>query len=130
MDATLFLANFIAGVHSVLIVYFLIGWLIPFTPFKWRLLSNVIIGLGFLYYRFNGGCFLTHWEMGLRSIATPDFHYGPSFLFRLSSNLGLGLDANFIDSIAFYVTLVLLGVGIILVVSQMMSFKIKSKGQK
>ena len=46
------LANLLAGVHLVLIFYFLVGWLIPFTSLYRRALLNAINGGAFLFFRF------------------------------------------------------------------------------
>lgn len=124
MDPIL-LANLIAGVHSVLVFYFLIGWLIPFAPFRWRCISNLFLGGIFLYYRFNGECPLTVWERSLRSASDPFFEYGPSFLARLVGKIGLPFEAGTVDTVSFYLILGLVSVGIIFLFMRGFSFKIK-----
>ena len=86
------IANIIAGIHAVLIVYFLFGWLVTFTTFQRRSNANCIIAGIFLFFRFLGRCPLTESEQYFRHIAFPDQFYGDSFIARniyLYSNISV-----------------------------------------
>lgn len=67
----LLLADGIAGFHAALIVFFLVGWLIPFTSLVKRALLNLFIGGCFLLFQWLDFCPLTKWEYQLRAIADP-----------------------------------------------------------
>jgi hypothetical protein len=92
----LFLANVLSGVHLVLIFYFLVGWLIPFTGFVRRCAVNLVVGGSFFLFSFVGGCPLTAWESNLRQIADPAGMYGNSFIARQATqwfNIALDFEA-------------------------------------
>jgi len=72
----LFLANFIFGVHLLVVLINLTGWY--FESFRWfyigilsiTLLSNLLLDY----------CPLTRWEFNLRKKINPNSNYGSSFL--------------------------------------------------
>jgi len=73
---------------------------------------------------------LTHWEIALRKVATPEFQYGPSFLAQKSQDFGLSIETIVIDSIGFWVTIGILVMGISFILFQFLWTKIKNKGQR
>ena len=114
MEIMLFGGNILAGFHAVLIVYFLVGWLIPFAPLWKRAGFNIILASSFLFFRILGWCPLTLWEAKLRAFADPGKEYGASFLSRNTDLLGIDVSVASLDYLSLISTLLILCCALIL----------------
>jgi len=103
----LFFANTISGVHAALIVFFLVGWLIPYSSTGKRVLITSVIAASFIFFTFFGGCPLTIWEEYFRNIAEPEVFYGTSYLSRNAGFIGFKFTDAEIDFGSFFVTLLI-----------------------
>ncbi len=84
----LIVSNIIAGIHSVLIFFFLVGWLIPFASLRVRCVLNAFVGGAFLFFRWVGECPLTTWEWQFRGMSESTVSQS-SFLSRQISFFGI-----------------------------------------
>jgi hypothetical protein len=105
-ELALFLANTVSGIHLAIIAYFLIGWLIPFTDLKYRVLAVVVLGSSFILFRFWGGCPLTVLEQLLRQSANAEVNIGQSFIQTYSLKAGLSINENLLDILSFNLSLI------------------------
>lgn len=107
----LFIGNFIAGIHSALIVFFFVGWLIPFVSFLKRCLANIFIGGTFLVFWFIGWCPLTVWENAFKLKTGIDSQ--ATFTERQLSLLGITIDTLYLQSISLYLILGILSLALL-----------------
>lgn len=126
----LFFANVIAGLHAVLIFYFLFGWLMPFMSFPRRALLNSLIAGSFLFFRFMGGCPLTSWEARLRALADPYTRYGFSFIDRNLTVVGIHVRESTIDTASLVLNIVILCVAIYILLHYTIIMRSKLSPQK
>jgi len=97
------IANIVAGVHVVLIIYFLGGWLIPFTTLRKRIWSAFIIGSIFAFFHITSICPLTVWEYRLRRLGEGDIE-NVWMIERLSVMLGIPLNSSILNVISWVFT--------------------------
>jgi len=121
-QGALFLGNILAGIHAALIIYFLIGWLIPFAPLWKRAGFNVILAGSFLFFRILGWCPLTLWEADLRALANPGKEYGASFLSRNAALLGFDVSPTFLDALTLFSTVIIFCIALIFTVKGRIRF--------
>src|SRR3989338_1061025 len=97
------IANIVAGVHVVLIIYFLGGWLILFTTLRKRIWSAFIIGSIFAFFHITSICPLTVWEYRLRRLGEGDIE-NVWMIERLSVMLGIPLNSSILNVISWVFT--------------------------
>lgn len=98
------IANTIAGAHTVLVIYFLGGWLIPFTSMKKRSMSALVIGGIILFFHYSSICPLTLWERQLRIAGGSSDIDNMWFIERLSAQFGLQLDSSVLNTFSLGVS--------------------------
>jgi hypothetical protein len=97
-----FFANTLAGLHTALIVYFLVGWLVPFASLRIRAFSSALIGGVFAFFYLFPVCPLTLWEYKLRHLAGENVD-NRFLLDRLGHSLGFDLNPFFLSILSLLI---------------------------